>query len=175
MIIIENENRNMTTSCEMIKISMKHIFQSKLITLCIDFSSNFFCLKLPVFFFSWHTLPHFAVPCLRIFLYQCALLFRIARAGIIPRSSLLGAGQLGFWEFGKGGTVGWRVGQIGSVYTSNLRRRWTIPVTAGGCQVSERGSKGESARGAKGARGIVPCIYVTVLYVPGNDCTFEWH
>ncbi len=31
--------------------------------------------------------------------------FRIARAGIFPRSSLLGAGQLGFWEFGEGGTV----------------------------------------------------------------------
>jgi hypothetical protein len=32
--------------------------------------------------------------------------FRIARAGIFPRSSLLGAGQLGFWESGEGGTVG---------------------------------------------------------------------
>ncbi len=28
------------------------------------------------------------------------------RAGIFPRSSLLGAGQLEFWEFGEGGTVG---------------------------------------------------------------------
>ncbi len=34
------------------------------------------------------------------------LLFRITRAGIFPRSSLFGAGQLGFWEFGGGGTVG---------------------------------------------------------------------
>jgi hypothetical protein len=34
------------------------------------------------------------------------LLFRIARTGIFPRSSLLDAGQLGFWEFG-------RVGQLG--------------------------------------------------------------
>ncbi len=32
--------------------------------------------------------------------------FRIASAGIFPRSSLLGAGQLGFWEFGEGGSVG---------------------------------------------------------------------
>ncbi len=32
--------------------------------------------------------------------------FRIARVGIFPRSSLLGAGQAGFWEFGKGGSVG---------------------------------------------------------------------
>ncbi len=38
--------------------------------------------------------------------YSILELFRIARAGIFPRSSLLGAGQLGFWEFGKGGTVG---------------------------------------------------------------------
>jgi hypothetical protein len=29
-----------------------------------------------------------------------------SKSGIFPRSSLLGAGQLGFWEFGKGGTVG---------------------------------------------------------------------
>jgi hypothetical protein len=32
--------------------------------------------------------------------------FRIARAAIFPRLSLLGAGRLGFWEFGEGGTVG---------------------------------------------------------------------
>ncbi len=38
--------------------------------------------------------------------YGPTSLFRIARAGIFPRSSLLGAGQLGFWEFGKSGTVG---------------------------------------------------------------------
>ncbi len=33
-------------------------------------------------------------------------LFQIARAGMFPRSSLLGAGQMGFWEFGEGGSVG---------------------------------------------------------------------
>jgi hypothetical protein len=33
-------------------------------------------------------------------------LFRTARVGIFPRSSLLGAGQVGFWEFGKGGSTG---------------------------------------------------------------------
>ncbi len=33
-------------------------------------------------------------------------LFRIARVGIFPRSSLLGAGQVGLWEFGEGGSVG---------------------------------------------------------------------
>ncbi len=29
-----------------------------------------------------------------------------SKSGIVPRSSLLGAGQLGFGEFGKGGTIG---------------------------------------------------------------------
>jgi hypothetical protein len=32
--------------------------------------------------------------------------FQTIRAGIFPRSSLLGAGQVGFWEFGKGGSTG---------------------------------------------------------------------
>jgi hypothetical protein len=41
-----------------------------------------------------------------IFIVFVASLFRIARAGIFPRSSLLGAEQLGFWEFGEDGTVG---------------------------------------------------------------------
>jgi hypothetical protein len=54
--------------------------------------------------------------------YRCrtnissAFLFRIARAEYSRGRRWLGAGQLGFWEFGKAGTVGWRVGQIGSVY-----------------------------------------------------------
>ncbi len=90
------------------------------------------------------------------------LLFRIARTGIFPRSSLLGAGQLGFWEFGKGGTVRGRVGQIGSVYkqpeteVDDSCHSWRVPSKWKGTQ---RGSKGELARGA---RGIAPCIYVTV-------------
>jgi hypothetical protein len=29
-----------------------------------------------------------------------------SKSGIVPRSSLLGAGQLGFWVVGKGGTIG---------------------------------------------------------------------
>jgi hypothetical protein len=48
---------------------------------------------------------------------------------------------------GRGGLgEGW--GKWGQ-FTSNLRLRWTIPVTAGGCQVSKRGNKGEPARGEK--------------------------
>ncbi len=59
----------------------------------------------------------------------------------------------GVWEFGRGGGEmgeGW--GKWGQ-FTSNLRPRWTIPVTAGGCQVSKRGhkegDKGELAKGSK--------------------------
>ncbi len=55
-------------------------------------------------------------------------------------------------------------------FTSNLRGRWTIPITTGGCQVSRGGYKG-TQRGARGQRqgagrasGIAPCIYVVVLY-----------
>ncbi len=37
-------------------------------------------------------------------------------------------------------------------FTSNLRGRWTIPVTTGGWQVSRRGHEGEQG-GAKGSKG----------------------
>jgi hypothetical protein len=55
------------------------------------------------------------------------------RARIFPRSSLLGAGQVGFWEFGKGGSTGGRVGQTGSVYkqpereVDNSYHNWRVP------------------------------------------------
>ncbi len=35
-----------------------------------------------------------------------ALCVPYSKSGIVPRSSLLGAGQFGFGEFGKGGTIG---------------------------------------------------------------------
>jgi hypothetical protein len=35
-----------------------------------------------------------------------SLIVPYSKSGIVPRSSLSGAGQLGFWEIGKGGTVG---------------------------------------------------------------------
>jgi hypothetical protein len=52
------------------------------------------------------------------------------------------------------------VGQLGEgwgkwgQFTSNLRGRWTIPITTGGCQVSRREYKGKT-KGYKGgtARG----------------------
>ncbi len=75
---------------------------------------------------------------------------------------------LGSWGSGNlegRGRVGEGWGKWGQ-FTSNLRPRWTIPVTAGGCQVSKRGYKGETkgelAKGSKKARGIAPCIYVIV-------------
>jgi hypothetical protein len=50
------------------------------------------------------------------------------------------------------------VGQLGEgwgkrgQFTSNLRGRWAIPVTAGGCQVSRRGHKGETRGNLQGER-----------------------
>jgi hypothetical protein len=72
-------------------------------------------------------------------------------------------GVLGGW---KGGWVNWVKGYKRGQFTSNLRGKRTTPVTSGGSQVSGREHKGELARGARGARGIAPCIYVTVMYVP---------
>ncbi len=106
--------------------------------------------------------------------FRIKYMFRIARAGIFPRSSLLGAGQVGFWEFGRGGSTGEGWGERGQ-FTSNLRGRWTIPITTGGCQVSRggckgntKGCKGTTARGRR-AIGNAPYIYVIVLYVQWND------
>jgi hypothetical protein len=52
-------------------------------------------------------------------------------------------GVLGIWE----GWVNWVKGSKWGQFTSNLRGRWTIPITTGGCQVSGRKHKGE-ARGS---------------------------
>jgi hypothetical protein len=77
---------------------------------------------------------------------------------------LLGAGQVGFWEFGGVGQLGEGWGKRGQ-FTSNLRGRWTIPITTGGCQVSGREYKGGTQRGARGqqqgagkASGSAPCM-----------------
>jgi hypothetical protein len=64
-----------------------------------------------------------------------------SKSGLVPRSSFSGAGQLGFRGAGKGGTMGEGRGKWGQ-FIVNLRRRRTVPVTAGGCQVSERGAMG---------------------------------
>ncbi len=75
---------------------------------------------------------------------------------------MLGAGQVGFWEVGKGGSTGERVGQAGSVYkqpeteVDDSCHNWRVPSKWKGTQ---KGGKGELTRGA---RGIAPCIYVIV-------------
>jgi hypothetical protein len=68
-----------------------------------------------------------------------------SKSGAVPMSSLSGVGWLGLWEVGKGGTVGWRVGQIGSVYKQPEKREddschsWRVPSKWKGVQ---RGVKG---------------------------------
>jgi hypothetical protein len=64
-----------------------------------------------------------------------------SKSGIFPRSSLLGVGSWGSGNLERVEQLGEGWGKQGQ-FTSNLRRRWTIPVTAGGCQVSGRGIKG---------------------------------
>jgi hypothetical protein len=87
-------------------------------------------------------------------------------------SSLLGVGQLGCWEIGKGGTIGWGVGQIGSVYKQPEKREddschiWRAPSkwkrgTKGSKRGNNKGSKGKLKRG----QATTPCMYVNVTYV----------
>jgi hypothetical protein len=57
-------------------------------------------------------------------------------------------GVLGIWNEWDSWVKGGQWGQ----FTSNLRGRWTIPVTAGGCQVSRRGHKGETRGNQQGER-----------------------
>ncbi len=77
-----------------------------------------------------------------------SLVFRLARVGIFPRSSLLGAGRWCSGNLGRVDQLGEGWGKRGQ-FTSNLRGRWTIPITTGGCQVSRRGHK----RNTKGCKG----------------------
>jgi hypothetical protein len=76
---------------------------------------------------------------------------------------------VGFWEVGRGmGQLG-EGEQMGSVYKQPEREEddschiWREPSKWKGTQ---GGSKRELARGARGARGIAPCIYVNVMCVP---------
>jgi hypothetical protein len=67
----------------------------------------------------------------------------------IPEVVLVKRGVVGFLGIWKGGGLGEGWGKWGQ-FTSNLRPRWTIPVTAGGFQVSRRGSKGRKGEPARG-------------------------
>ncbi len=71
-------------------------------------------------------------------------------------------GVTGVWGAGEGGgSTGWKV-QTGSVYKQPERKEgsschiWREPSKWKGTQ---RGKKGELAGGARGAKGIAPCIY----------------
>ncbi len=56
---------------------------------------------------------------------------------------MLGVGSWGSGNLERVGQFGEGWGKQGQ-FTGNLGRRWTIPVTAGGCQVSGRGHKGDT-------------------------------
>jgi hypothetical protein len=69
------------------------------------------------------------------------LLFRIARADWSQGRRCQALGSWGSGKLGRVGQLGEGWGKQGQ-FTSNLRWRRTIPVTAGGCQVSESGVQG---------------------------------
>jgi hypothetical protein len=50
-------------------------------------------------------------------------------------------------------------------FTSNLRPRWTIPVTVRRVPSKYKGGAKGSQQGERKARGIAPCIYVIVPYM----------
>ncbi len=68
-------------------------------------------------------------------MYRVDIIVPHSESGVVPMSSLSGVGLLGFWEFGMGGIIGWRVGQMGSVYKQPDKREdgschsWRAPST----------------------------------------------
>jgi hypothetical protein len=69
-------------------------------------------------------------------------------------------------------------------FTSNLRLRWTIPVTAGVCQVSRRGHKGGAKGGTSKGRekqGELRLVYMSLYRTCNgmierlNDITYRVH
>ncbi len=81
---------------------------------------------------------------------------------------MLGAGQAGLGKVRGVGQLG-EGEQTGSVYKQPEREvddschNWREPSKWKGTQ---SGDKGELAGGARGVRGVAPCIYVNVMYVP---------
>jgi hypothetical protein len=63
------------------------------------------------------------------------------------------------------------MGDKGSQFTSNLGLRWTIPVTAGGCQVSREGiflARGITAKGMRHVQSHIVtrvCVYIGMTEV----------
>jgi hypothetical protein len=104
------------------------------------------------------------------YLYNTVVTVRDTKSQNIPEVVVVrrgAGGVLGSWG---GGWVNWVKGSKWGQFTSNPRGRRTIPVTSEGSQVSGKGhkggSKGELAGEARGARGIAPCIHVSVMCVP---------
>ncbi len=83
-------------------------------------------------------------------------MFRIARAGIFPRSWLLGAGS-----WGSGNLE--RVGQTGSVYkqpeteVNDSCHSWRVPSK---WKVTQRGHKGEARGNLQGEQGEMRHVYI---------------
>ncbi len=77
---------------------------------------------------------------------------------------MLGAGRWGSGNFGRVGQLeeGW--GKRGQ-FTSNLRGRWTIPITTGGCQVSGREHKGVQGDNSKGQEKQMGVRHVYAVYI----------
>ncbi len=92
-----------------------------------------------------------------------------SKSGLIPRSSLSGAGHLGFRGTGEGGTMGEGKGQIGSVYEQpgteedDSCHSWRVPSKWKGGQWGAKG-----ARGARGKRNCAMYICECNIYVK-ND------
>ncbi len=67
---------------------------------------------------------------LKLLLLDTKLIVPDRRSRNIPEVVVVRRGRLGFWEFGGGGRVWVKGGTREGQFTSNLRPRWTIPITA---------------------------------------------
>jgi hypothetical protein len=85
---------------------------------------------------------------LRLLLIIRRVTVPISKSRNIPEVVIVGAGRWGSGNLGRVGQLGEGWGKRGQ-FTSNLRGRWTIPITTGGCQVNRRGHK----RNTKGCKG----------------------
>jgi hypothetical protein len=90
-------------------------------------------------------------------------LFWFLRARIFLRSSLLGAGQVGFWEAGRGMGQPGGGGQMGSVYKQPEREEddschiWREPSKWKGTQKGWQRGVSRGSKGSKGNCGMYIC------------------
>jgi hypothetical protein len=89
-----------------------------------------------------------------------------SKSGNIPEVIIVRRGQLGFWEFGKGGTVGWRVGQVGSVYkqpeteVDDSCHSWKVPSKWKGTQRGHKREARGNLQGEQGEQGEMRHVYI---------------